>query len=735
MTKRKRQGKRKSSADAPSGQAFRKEIGGLLLMALGVVTLLALIGAIRGPAGEAWSQFLRRLFGWGAWLVSLSSVVWGGLLLLRQDVLQTRDFWHVVVTLEALIVCILGLTHSLSTQTDLLALAEQGGGGGYVGWAIRFILETTLGRSAAILLLSLAVVALFSVSLSPFRTHIERFIRRRVDTLDEVLQEQTAEQEEEPVVVGIHEPPVRQAVTDPPPRVEPPRRSKARASTKPKPAKKRRRAKRDSRLPDAQIFEADGDSGVDSAGIRYRSQVIEETLSGFGVPAKVVEVRQGPAITQFGVEPGYVERVTRNGHKERRRVRVGRISTLAKDLALALAASPIRIEAPVPGRSVVGIEVPNTDISLVGLRGVIESESFRKSDSKLRIALGRDVAGEPMVVDLAAMPHLLIAGATGSGKSVCINSIIACLLYNNLPDDLSLLLIDPKRVELANFNGIPHLRAPVIVEVDQVVSALKWVTREMDRRYKMFAEAGKRNLTTYNRDVAGHKGAEKLPSLVIIIDELADLMLVAPDEVERSVCRIAQLARATGIHLVMATQRPSVDVVTGLIKANFPARISFAVTSLVDSRVILDSPGAEKLLGRGDMLFMSPDSSKLTRLQGCFVSDAELDRLVRFWCRDEPVPSAEPENPPWQEESFAEEQRDDLLDEAIRLVREQKKASTSWLQRQLRIGYPRAARLVDDLERMGIIGPAETGGRSRQVLAEDDSDANEPATSPDAPSE
>jgi len=381
----------------------------------------------------------------------------------------------------------------------------------------------------------------------------------------------------------------------------------------------------------------------------------------------------------------------------------------------------------------VGIEVPNTNISLVGLRGVLESENFLQIKSNLRIALVRDVGGEPMVVDLGSMPHLLIAGATGSGKSVCINAVIACLLYDNTPDELKLLMIDPKRVELTNFNGIPHLLAPVIVEVDEVVGALRWITREMDRRYKLFSAAGKRNLNTYNRIMAGRKDGHKLPHIIVIIDELADLMLTSPEEIERSVCRIAQMARATGIHLVMATQRPSVDVVTGLIKANFPARISFAVTTLIDSRVVLDSPGAEKLLGRGDMLFMAPDSSKLTRLQGCFVSDAELDRLAKFWRGSVTTPSVEREEAPWQEESFleSENETDELLAEAIELVQEQGKASTSWLQRQFRIGYPRAARLMDDLEEMGIVGPPEKGGRGRQVLPTDGGSDENPDASDD----
>jgi len=476
--------------------------------------------------------------------------------------------------------------------------------------------------------------------------------------------------------------------------------------------------------PVAEILEESLDQEISQAEIRKRVKIIEETLVSLGVPAKVVEVNQGPVITQFGVEPGFVE--GRGG--KRMKVKVSKISALADDLALALAASPVRVEAPVPGRSIVGIEVPNAELTLVALRGVIESEAFKKLNSKLAIGLGRDVSGEPIVADLGTMPHLLIAGATGSGKSVCINSIIACLLCNNTPDDLKLLMIDPKRVELTNFNGIPHLLTPVVVELERVVGSLQWVTRQMDQRYKKLARAEVRNIEEYNKR-ASARGESRLPYLVVFVDELADLMMLAHDEVERSLCRIAQMARATGIHLVIATQRPSVDVVTGLIKANFPARISFAVTSQVDSRVVLDMVGAERLLGRGDMLYMASDSSQLVRLQGCFVSDRELDRLVRYWKGMEVsarVPTsfyrAEEviQQPLWEEMRAKEREasrRDDLLEEAIKVVRKHNKASISLLQRRLRIGYSRAARLIDLLEEQGIVGPARGAGRSREVLS------------------
>jgi S-DNA-T family DNA segregation ATPase FtsK/SpoIIIE len=341
----------------------------------------------------------------------------------------------------------------------------------------------------------------------------------------------------------------------------------------------------------------------------------------------------------------------------------------------------------------------------------------------LPIALGQDVAGNPMATDLALMPHLLIAGATGSGKSVCINSIIATLLCSRTPDQVQFIMIDPKMVELTAYNGIPHLRAPVVIELERVVGVLNWATREMDNRYKLFNQARARNIEAYNQTLVA-KGESPLPYVVIVIDELADLMMVAPDEVERAICRIAQMARATGIHLVIATQRPSVDVVTGLIKANFPSRISFAVTSQTDSRVIIDSVGADKLLGRGDMLFMAPDSSKLQRIQGCFVSDKELAALVRYWkgvrLAQEPV---EPEKVVQQKiwaEIEAEEakvaQQDEMLPKAIALVQQDQRASISMLQRRLRIGYTRAARLIDTMEQQGIIGPEQGGSRSREVL-------------------
>ena len=365
-------------------------------------------------------------------------------------------------------------------------------------------------------------------------------------------------------------------------------------------------------LPDVkQVLITGAAPSVNEEFIQQRARLIAETLASFGAPVQVVEINRGPTITQFGVEPLYLE--TRTG---RIKVRVNKIASLADDLALALAAPRIRIQAPVPGHSYVGIEVPNDEMTMVALRDILESDNFQRNKNGLRMALGRDVTGHPITTSLENMPHLLIAGTTGSGKSVCVNSILVSFLMFNTPDDLRLILVDPKRVEMTGYNGIPHLLSPVVVDIDRVIGALQWMTREMDKRYHMFAKVGSRNIADYNTKMK-LQGGRKLPFLVIVIDELADLMLVAPGETEQTITRLAQLARATGIHMILATQRPSVDVVTGLIKANFPARIAFAVASNTDSRVILDQPGAERLLGTRRHALPGPGCSVCGPSAGC----------------------------------------------------------------------------------------------------------------------
>ena len=440
--------------------------------------------------------------------------------------------------------------------------------------------------------------------------------------------------------------------------------------------------------------------------IKRNVRVIETTLTTFGVECKVVGVNPGPAVTQFEVQPGPG-------------VQVKRITALQNDLSLALAAAPLRIEAPIPGKSAVGIEVPNKSASLVTIREVIETAAFREGTNKLALGLGNDVSGQSIVADLTRMPHLLIAGATGQGKSVCINALITSLLFQVTPDHLRLLLIDPKRVELTGYNGLPHLALPVLVEAHQAAAALRWAVAEMDRRYKLFSSEGVRNIAGYN-DKAVQKLARTLPYVVIVIDELADLMMVAAGEIEELICRIAQLARAVGIHLIIATQRPSTDIITGLIKANIPSRIAFAVGSQVDSRVILDTGGAEKLLGRGDMLYQPVDAGKPTRIQGAFVSDPEVEGVVNFW-KSQGAPRymeeilEEGAGSEWEGERREERKLDPLFARSARAVAAEGAASVSLVQRKFNVGYSRAGRIVDQLAEHRVVGGYQ-GSKSREVL-------------------
>jgi S-DNA-T family DNA segregation ATPase FtsK/SpoIIIE len=440
--------------------------------------------------------------------------------------------------------------------------------------------------------------------------------------------------------------------------------------------------------------------------IKRNVKIIEATLTQFGVEAKVIGVNPGPAVTQFEVQPGAG-------------VQVKRITALQNDLSLALAAAPLRIEAPIPGKSAVGIEVPNKSAALVTIREVIETAAFREGSNKLALGLGNDVSGQSIVADLTRMPHLLIAGATGQGKSVCINALITSLLFQVTPDHLRMLLIDPKRVELTGYNGLPHLALPVLVESHQAAAALRWAVAEMDRRYKIFSAEGVRNIAAYN-DKATQKLARTLPYVVIVIDELADLMMVAAGEIEELICRIAQLARAVGIHLIIATQRPSTDIITGLIKANIPSRIAFAVGSQVDSRVILDAGGAEKLLGRGDMLYQPVDAGKPTRIQGAFVSDQEVEGVVNFW-KSQGGPRymeeilEEGAGIEWDGERREERKLDPLFARSARTVAAEGAASVSLVQRKFNVGYSRAGRIVDQLAEHRVIGGYQ-GSKSREVL-------------------
>jgi S-DNA-T family DNA segregation ATPase FtsK/SpoIIIE len=442
---------------------------------------------------------------------------------------------------------------------------------------------------------------------------------------------------------------------------------------------------------------------------RHNEEIIKKKLAGFGIPAEIIGRNAGPVVTQYEVQPAPD-------------VKVSRIEALADDLSMALAARSLRIEAPIPGKSAVGIEIPNKDFNIVALRRILDELDFEATGSKLTFALGRDVAGKAQAVDLARMPHLLIAGATGSGKSVMVNALITSLLCNASPDDVRMILIDLKRVELAAYNGLPHLLVPVITEPERAKSALKWAVNEMESRYRRFAGATARNIKAYNESRADP--ADRMPYIVLVVDELADLMMREGKHVEEPIVRLAQKARATGIHMVLATQRPSVNVVTGLIKANFPSRIAFAMASQIDSRTILDAPGAEDLIGRGDMLYQPSDLPRPMRLQGVFVSDHEIGKVTTSWKDQIEDPHYDmaivesDEETSGGAEDLADEDADRLLPDAIEVIREYDRASASLLQRRLKVGYARAARMIDQLEARGYIG-AFDGSNARVVLRRD----------------
>ncbi|MCD9023424.1 FtsK/SpoIIIE family DNA translocase [Cohnella silvisoli] len=476
------------------------------------------------------------------------------------------------------------------------------------------------------------------------------------------------------------------------------------AAIKPKPVRK---VPKPYRLPGMNLLEklTGGNKAGNAADYMSTARKLEATLESFGVRAKVLDVARGPAVTRYELQPDVG-------------VKVSRIVSLTDDIALALAAKDIRMEAPIPGKAAIGIEVPNNEVSVVTLREVLETQPFQESQAKLTIAFGRDISGQPIVGNLARMPHLLVAGATGSGKSVCINGIITSLLYKAKPEEVKFLMIDPKMVELNVYNGIPHLLAPVVTDPRRASLALKKIVVEMEKRYEKFSKSATRNIEGYNAlMLSGDNPDAVLPYIVVIVDELADLMMVAAGDVEDAICRLAQMARASGIHLIIATQRPSVDVITGVIKANIPSRIAFGVSSQVDSRTILDMVGAEKLLGRGDMLFLPMGASKPIRVQGAFLSDGEVESVVAY-CRGQAEAEYIDDLVPEIDDSAndtSDEKLDELFDQAVHIVLEAKQASVSLLQRRMRIGYTRAARLIDSMEAKGVVGPYE-GSKPREVL-------------------
>jgi len=705
----------------------KMDIFGLGMAIIGLLMLLSLFSTTKGGFTSLVIQPLTQAFGWGVYILPVGLVVVGAWLVARNlDRLPKLNIERIVGML-LLFVGLLVTFHGIDgTAATAFQRARAGHGGGYLGALLQQGLVGAIDVPGTIIVvvawLVIAVAMTLDLSMQEMFKWAGPLGARLKERLSQRLRRKASlppgsEQPGEPVdnftplelptpAASVTAAPGVTVTTNLP-------STPAIAWTLPKVA---------------DILEPPEAPKINEEFIEKRARLIEETLASFGAPSQVVEISRGPTVTMFGVEPLFVE--SRTGQT---RVRVGKIASLADDLALALAAPRIRIQAPVPGRGYVGIEVPNEEMTLVALREVVESEVFSRNRAALRFALGKDVAGHPKAANLAAMPHMLIAGTTGSGKSVCVNAILTCLLLNNTPDDLRLILVDPKRVELTGYNGIPHLLAPVVVEIERVVGALQWMTREMDNRYHKFAEIGARNIADYNTRIAS-QGGRNLPYLLVVIDELADLMMISPDETERTITRLAQLARATGIHMIIATQRPSVDVVTGLIKANFPARIAFAVASNTDSRVILDQPGAERLLGRGDMLFQAPDAPAPVRLQGVFVSDLEITRLVDYWKQQAGASSpyaaaaGSPNLPavsalegvPLKQGAMFEDitalPGDHLLNDAIDTVRREGRASVSMLQRKMRIGYTRAARLVDTMEEKGIIGPPEPGTGVREVL-------------------
>jgi len=696
-------------------ERLKREMLGVFLVVLALVSSWALgRGQADGALIAWWGRVLRGTLGSGAFLVP----VFAGLAAVRAlaedsgPILLFRHYTGGLLFAAA-------VTGLLSFGSDSM--------GGNVGQVTGDIIRGALGQVASgLVLFAAGVVSIFLLADTDLQT-LDRDIRLLLPKRKPRSKKEQQQEQSKPVVAAkpakrlpakpkaAPEPPAKRAEYIPPVINLPSKPEKGpvtgTALPQPLPLNIDTTSKeKPLPLPDLKDLPYYESITPDAGDLEMKARIIEETLESFKVDASVREINPGPAVTQFTLEPG-------NG------VKVRRITELQNDLALSLAAQSIRVEAPIPGMARIGIEIPNPKIATVGLREVLESSDFTRSKAKLPMPLGRDVNGKYIVGDLTKMPHLLIAGATGSGKSVCINGIISTLISMRRPDEVRMLMIDPKMVELTGYNGVPHLQCPVVTEMDKVVGALRMVLREMNRRYELFKQLGVRNIDGYRLRVADEPDAEKLPYFVTIIDELADLMMTTPDEVETLLARLTQMARATGIHLIIATQRPSVNVLTGLIKANVPARIAFAVSSMTDSRVVLDMPGAERLLGRGDMLYLPPDEAKPTRIQGAFIDD-EVHSIVDHWHKVSPIPQYAPEwlDLPSSRDSHSGGGGDDggdfeepYMDQAIEIVKAQGTASASMLQRRLRIGYNRAARIIEQMEDDGLIGPAD-GAKGRPVL-------------------
>jgi S-DNA-T family DNA segregation ATPase FtsK/SpoIIIE len=694
---------------------------GVLLLAFALMIFLGLLGISAGKLLSFVIGLLKLWFGWGSILIIVAACL-GGLLAFRRSRGPVKLNWGQVIAIE--LAAFLTLAVLAVVSGNSLQQAEDGWWGGRVGWGLSMLLAKYLGSFGGGFVVFLLWGLAWMTGLGLWRRLEAALLKLAGEPPVSDLQPAAPDEAVISASAGSTSP-LQERAKKREGRLPSKFRKSFKVSEQPdnRPAEPPSRGER---LPPLNLLVSEQSTRPDERNINQTAGLIEKTLADFGIPARVVGFRIGPTVTQFAIEPGFIEKGDpENGDPNRLKVRVAQIANLSRDLALALSAERLRIEAPVPGRSYVGIEVPNLRSIVVRLRPILETEAFyqvgaaHKVGSPLAIALGRDVSGQPVVADLAKMPHLLIAGTTGSGKSVCISAITACLVMNNTPEDLRLVMIDSKMVELIRYNGLSHLYGKVETDIQRILGVLRWVVVEMEHRYKLLEAAKARDIEAYNCKLQRRKDTPTLPRIVVLIDEMADLMMSAPDQTEHNLVRLAQMARATGIHLVVATQRPSTDVVTGLIKANFPARISFAVASQVDSRVILDMPGADTLLGRGDMLFLNPEVGNPVRAQGVMVTDQEIERIIAFWQKMNPSQEL---RPPWetllsQPEGDSDEM---LIEQAITVLKQEQRASASMLQRRLRIGYPRAARLLDQLEEMGVVGPSMGGGREREVLLEPD---------------
>lgn len=691
---------------------FLRDAAGVSLIAFAVMMFFALWGWTDGALLDFIAAILTTWFGWGSALI-LIGIGYFGFFLLQRD--RTSLHWGRILALELASLLTLGLF--AASQGNDLFRAESGLDGGRLGWGIVRLLWQYLGKFAGTSLLLLLWLLAVATGFGLWAKLEAWLVKIAGDQAPVIVS--TSVPKQVPETEAQVKPPTARKKSQPLP---PEFRTQLKASEK-KQEKSLKLPPRGEDLPPLNILLGDSAARADERTINQTAGLIMKTLSEFGIPATVIGYRVGPSVTQFAVQPGFIKKGNEEEDAQQMKVRVAQIASLEKDLALALSAQRLRIEAPVPGKPYVGIEVPNTNTTVVRLRALMETDDFYKVGAPLTIALGRDVSGHPLMADLSRMPHLLIAGATGSGKSVCITSIAACLAMNNTPEELRMVMIDSKMVELIRFNGLPHLYGKVETNLDRILGVLRWVVVEMEHRYRLLEAMHARDLNSYNKKVSRTADGQPLPRIVVMIDELADLMMSAPDQTEHNLVRLAQMARATGIHLVVATQRPSTDVVTGLIKANFPARLAFAVASSIDSRVILDYTGAESLLGRGDMLFLNPEVGNPVRAQGVLITDMEIERLISHWQKNTDV--AAEDVPPWETllKEPDEDEDDGLVEQAVSIVRQQQRASASMLQRRLRIGYPRAARLLDQLETMGVVGPSQGGGKEREVLiSEEDLD-------------